>query len=65
MLTIAEAARELGVAPRTIQHRIATGEMAADKITTRFYMIPRAELERWRVIGKRKGGRPPKAKASE
>ena len=60
MVTIAEAARELGVTPRTVQHRISTGEMAADKITPRFYMIPRAELDRWKAIGKRKGGRPRK-----
>jgi hypothetical protein len=34
--------------------------MAAEKISPHFYLIPRSEVERWKPIGKRKGGRPRK-----
>ena len=60
MLTVAEAAQELGVSVRAVQNRIRAGEMEAEKVTPRLYLIPRSEVERWKPIGKRKGGRPRK-----
>ncbi|MGD9890695.1 MAG: excisionase family DNA-binding protein [Dehalococcoidia bacterium] len=60
-MTIREAAAELGVTPRALQLRIKNGEMRAERIGS-FLLIPRAEVERWKEIGKRKGGRPRKAK---
>ena len=60
MVTVAEAAQELGVSIRAVQNRIRAGEMEAEKVTPRLYLIPRFEVERWKPIGKRKGGRPRK-----
>jgi excisionase family DNA binding protein len=57
-LTVAEAATELGVAPRTILQRIAVGTMQAERVHTRFWLIPRAEVERWKGLGKYQGARP-------
>jgi excisionase family DNA binding protein len=58
MLTVAEAAAELGVSVRAVQNRIRAGEMDAEKVTPRLYLISRSEVERWKPVGKRKGGRP-------
>jgi excisionase family DNA binding protein len=58
-MTVHEAAAALGVDPRTIQRRITHGEMAAQRIG-HFYVIRASEIERWKPIGKRKGGRPRK-----
>jgi excisionase family DNA binding protein len=60
MLTVAEAAQELGVSARAVQNRIRAGEMDAEKVTPRLYLIPRSEVDRWKPVGKRKGGRPRK-----
>ena len=62
MATVTEAAAELGISPRAVLHRIKQGEMKARKITPRMYLVPRAEIERMKPVGKRKGGRPPKPK---
>ncbi len=62
MVTVAEAATELGISTRAVLHRIAHGEIKARKLTPRMYVVPRAEIERWKPVGKRKGGRPPKSK---
>ncbi len=63
-MTITEAAAELGLTPRAVQLRIQKGEMRAEKIGP-ILVIPKSEVERWRPVGKRKGGRPPKSKAEE
>ena len=60
MVTVAEAAAELGISPRTVLHRIANEEMQAVQITPRLYLVPRSEVERVKPWGKRKGGRPRK-----
>ena len=60
MVTVAEAAQELGVSIRAVQNRILAGDMKAERVTPRLYLIPREEVERWKPIGKRKGGRPRK-----
>ena len=65
MLTVAETAAELGVSVRAVQNRIRTGEMEAEKVTPRLYLIPRSEVERWKPVGKRKGGRPRKTRTEE
>ena len=65
MVTVTEAARELGVSARAVQNRILAGEMRAEKVTPRLYLIARSEVDRWKLVGKRKGGRPPKPKATE
>ncbi len=60
MATVTQAAEELGITPRAVLMRIANGEMKARRMGPRATLIPRAELDRWKVIGKRKGGRPRK-----
>jgi excisionase family DNA binding protein len=60
MFTVAETAQALGLSVRAIQDRIRKGEMAAEKITPRLYLVHRNEIERWKPVGKRKGGRPRK-----
>lgn len=48
-LTVREAASELGITERAVQHRIKTGTLAATKFgqgLTSPYMIERAEVER-------------------
>ena len=64
MMSVTEAARTLGLTRRGVLLRIEKGEMTAERVGPKFYLISRAEIERWKAIGKRKGGRPPKAKAS-
>jgi len=49
LLTVGQAAKELCLAPRTIQHRIAAGRITAQKIgdgKTSAYFMTRAEIER-------------------
>ena len=65
MTTVAEAAAELGISPRTVLHRIANGEMRAVQITPRMYLVPKSEIARWKPIGRRKGGRPRKQHREE
>ena len=65
MVTVAKAAEELGVSPRTVLHRIANGEMRAVQVTRRMYLVPRSEITRWKPVGKRKGGRPRKERAGD
>jgi excisionase family DNA binding protein len=60
MFTVAETAQVLGLSVRAVQDRIRKGEMAAEKITPRLYLVHRNEIERWKPVGKRKGGRPRK-----
>ncbi len=60
MATVAQAAQELGITPRAVLLRIANGEMKAKRLGPRATLIPRSEIDRWKPVGKRKGGRPPK-----
>ena len=60
MVTVREAARQLGISPLAVQQRIANGEMEAVRITARLLLVPRSEVERWKAVGRRKGGRPRK-----
>jgi excisionase family DNA binding protein len=54
-----EAAEALGVSLKTIQARILSGAMRAERIGARVWLVPVAEVERWRAIGKLKPGRKP------
>lgn len=44
-VTVAEAAKLLGVSTDTVQRRVASGELPAERVTARLYLIPRAALE--------------------
>ncbi len=43
---ISEAARLLGVTPRTVRNWIAAGKLNADRISERVALVPLAEIER-------------------
>ena len=58
MLTVAEAAEELGLTVRGVQERLLRGAMRGERLTPRMWVIPREEVERWRGKGKMKPGRP-------
>ena len=61
-MTVGQAAAALGVDSRTIRHRLTRGDMAGERVTNRLWMIPVAEVERWKAIGKMKPGpKPPRA----
>jgi len=55
-MTVQEAAASLGVSVPGIQRRIQRGDMKARRVGARVYVIPRAEVERWRQLGKRRPG---------
>jgi excisionase family DNA binding protein len=47
-VTVAEAARELGVSPATIRGALMRGSITAVQLHTRMNLIPRSEVERYR-----------------
>ena len=57
MVTVTEAARELNLSGRAVLHRIQRGELRAERISARLYLIPRAEVDRHKVIGRLRPGR--------
>lgn len=60
MLSVAEAAQVLGLSERTVQVRLQRRVMRGDRIGKRLWVIPRAEVDRWLPVGRRKPG--PKSK---
>ena len=60
LLTVAETAQELGLTVRGVQERLRRGLMRGERVSPRLWMIPRAEVERWRTLGRQKPGRKPK-----
>jgi len=65
MVTVAEAAQELGISVRAIQHRIERGQMKGERISARLWLIPRDEVERWKQLGRQRPGRKPKEPTTE
>ena len=61
-VTVAEAARELGVTERAIHKRIAAGLMRAERFGAHVWQIPVEEVRRWREIGRMKPGPKPGTK---
>ncbi len=61
MLTVAEAARALGLSERGIQDRLRRGAMRGVRIGQRVWVVSRAEVEAWQEKGKLKSGRPRKS----
>ncbi len=59
-MTVTEAAAALGLTPQAIRKRIAVGQMQAERAGARILLIPAAEVERWRVLGRQSPG--PKAR---
>jgi excisionase family DNA binding protein len=48
MLTVAEAAAELGVSPITIRRAVGNGRITPHTLNGRTYLIPRSQVERYR-----------------
>lgn len=55
--TVAAAARELGITEQALRHRIRRGEVRAQRIGARLWVIEKEEVERWRNQGRLKPGR--------
>lgn len=51
---VADAAREMGISRRALQDRIARGDVKAERMNPRLWLVPRAEVERWKGRGKMK-----------
>jgi excisionase family DNA binding protein len=62
---LAEAAHELGVTRRALLARIARGEMVAERVHEKLWLVSRDEVERQRRIGRRKPGPKPRKGSSE
>ena len=66
-MTVTQAADTLGLAVSTVRTRLERGQMQGLRLHPRLWLIPRAEVERWRQLGKqrpgRKPARPPEANA--
>jgi excisionase family DNA binding protein len=48
MLTVAEAAKELGISTTTIHRAVGNGTITPQRLNGRTYLIPRSEVERYR-----------------
>lgn len=60
LVTIAEAARILGLNVATVRHRLAVGTMKGQKVAPRLWLIPRSEVERAAREGRIKPGPRPR-----
>ena len=48
MLTVAEAAKELGISTTTIHRAVGNGRIEPYRLNDRTYLIPREQVERYR-----------------
>ncbi len=60
LLTVQEAANELGITVRGVQERLRRGAMRGERVTARLWLIPRIEIERWKLLGRQRPGRKPR-----
>ena len=58
IMTVTEAARELGLTERAVQDRLQRGVMRGRRIGARVWVIHRTEVEKWKERGKLRPGRP-------
>jgi excisionase family DNA binding protein len=65
LLTVAEAASVLGVSIRTVQARLARGDMQGERVHRHLWLIPRSEVERLRGRGKFKTGPKPRTQEED
>jgi excisionase family DNA binding protein len=57
MLTLAEAAEQLGLAASTLRHQVQVGRMRA-RLMGKTYVVTQGEVERYRATSLGKPGRP-------
>ncbi|MGD9894755.1 MAG: helix-turn-helix domain-containing protein [Dehalococcoidia bacterium] len=63
LITVNEAAAELGLASVTVRKRLEAGTMRGQNIGGRIWLIPRAEVERAKAAGPLKRGPKPRKSA--
>ena len=60
VVTVPQAAKLLGLTERGVLKRIERGDMRAERLGGKVWVIPREEIERWTVLGRQRPGRKPK-----
>lgn len=55
MLTVVEVARELGVSPRRVQQLILAGDIGAERIHQKLYLVPTENVAKYKK--NRSGGK--------
>ena len=65
LLTVTETAAELGLTVRGVQERLRRGLMRGERVSPRLWMVPRAEVERWKALGRQRPGRKPSRQRGE
>ena len=60
-LTASEVAAALDLPLRTVQYRLRRGLMRGVAVNRRLWLVPRAEVERWRGEGKLRPGPKPRS----
>jgi excisionase family DNA binding protein len=63
MVTVTEAAAELGVSGAAINKRLQRGDMRGVKVNPRLWLIPAEEVERWKQRGRLRPGPKPRESA--
>jgi excisionase family DNA binding protein len=61
LVTVSEAAAELGLTVHAVTKRLRQGQMHGEQVHPRLWLIPREEVERMKAIGPLKRGPKPKA----
>jgi excisionase family DNA binding protein len=64
-MTVPQAAARLGLSPAGVRRRIERGDMKAELISPKLYLIDSEEVERWAALGKQKPGRKPKGEREQ
>jgi hypothetical protein len=62
-MTVREAAQALGVDGSVIRRRLRLGQMEGRLLSGLLWVIPSAEVARWRAMGPVKKGRPRKGES--
>ena len=58
VLSVIQAAQELGMHPASVRRAITEGRLRAEKLGPRTMVIRRRELERYKATPRHAGGRP-------
>ena len=64
VFTVPQAAAVLGITERGILKRIERGDMKAERLGGKVWVIPREEVARWRQLGRQRPGRKPKERGA-
>jgi excisionase family DNA binding protein len=59
-VTVQQAADELGLSVWGIRDRIQRGDMRAERLGQRMWVIPVEEVARWKELGRQRAGRKPR-----